>query len=219
MHNENPNQKQRYIPSTGPVHYSLNNKSYGPNAELQYLWFCICLNMHKWHQELVISFSSPYYRLTLCILDSSVVHLNLLYVSCSPVGRHVVVHYCTDFGNAMGVLPPIAHQHHPPNIHPTKCTSSPTTCARIFLSIDTMFITDFSKLYAVSQISFSFSILVLLYSSFALFCISHSVRCIVSPMQVVQHKVPLIPAISSLWQHVYKSQNMVLQFTSSLSNF
>ena len=27
-------------------------------------------------------------------------------------------------------------------------------CTHIFLSIDTMFITDFSKLYAVSQISF-----------------------------------------------------------------
>ena len=45
MHNENPNRKQKHIPSTGPLHSPPNNQSSGPNAELQYLWFYIYLNL------------------------------------------------------------------------------------------------------------------------------------------------------------------------------
>ena len=146
--------------------------------------------------RILISFSSPFYRLTLCILDSSFVRLNLLYVRCSPVGRHVFVHYCTTFGNAMGVFCLLLHSNIVPQTYiPQSAHSLLLSCAHIFLSIDTMFITDFSKLYAVSQISFSFYILVLLCSSFALFYISTSVCFIRPPMQVVQHKIPLIPAI------------------------
>ena len=114
----------------------------------------ICTNGIK---NLSFHFHPPYYRLTLCILDSSVVHLNLLYVRCSPVGRHVFAHYCTTFGNAMGVFCLLLHSNIVPQTYiPQSAHSLLLFCAHIFLSIDTMFITDFSKLYAVSQISFSF---------------------------------------------------------------
>ena len=154
--------------------------------------------MHKWLKELSFPFSHfhpPYDRLTLCVLDSSVVHLHLLYVRCSPVGRHVFAHYCTTFGTAMGVFCLLLHSNIVPQTYiPQSAHSLLLSRAHIFPSIDIMCITNFNNLYAVSQISFSFYILVLLCSSFALFCISSSVCCIVSPMQVVQHNLPPIPA-------------------------
>ena len=143
----------------------------------------------------------PYYCLTLCILGSSATHLNLLYVRCSPVGRHVFVHYCTTFGNAMGVFCLLLHSNIVPQTYIPQSAHSPLLfCAHIFLSIDTMFITDFSKLYAVSQISFSFNpgfvvqlICTLLHLKFCvLYCFSNAGR----PTQTSSNPCHLITVTS-----------------------